>query len=287
LSKQYACLWYNGDDEQHTAQAVAMTYTIIGWVLQGGVILSATIIVIGLCLEALRPDKFAPQKLHLFPQAVIALGLLLLVATPVVRVAVSIVVSTVAKFVEQAWTTLVYAALDQSSLPAFLIAFGQVISPGHVRESTRAGTCPLRTSASPTTLTCMLICIRAWPARARCPSTGFFPPTCSRRERVASNTALRSLGRWLLAWLPMPLAIERAMHIHARIEVGIRLVVTHWASEQLAPPRLDALAAKVREPLPLGAAAAAILAGAMRIHLDGHGACGVCLVFAVSIDLAA
>jgi len=86
--------------------AVATTYTIIGWVLQGGVILSAAVIVIGLFLEFLQPNKFAPQKLQFFPQtfgqvwagllvlrpqAVIALGLLLLIATPVVRVAVSIV----------------------------------------------------------------------------------------------------------------------------------------------------------------------------------------------------
>ena len=41
-------------------------------------------------------------------------------------------------------------------------AFGQVSSPGHARESTRAGTYPLWTSEIPTTLTCLLICIRAW-----------------------------------------------------------------------------------------------------------------------------
>ena len=79
---------------------------MIGWVLQGGVILSAAVIVIGLFLELLQPNKFAPQKLQMFPQsfgqvwagllilrpqAVIALGLLLLIATPVARVAVSIV----------------------------------------------------------------------------------------------------------------------------------------------------------------------------------------------------
>jgi len=79
---------------------------VIGWVLQGGVLLSAAIIVIGVLLEALQPNKFAPQKLQLFPhtfdqvwvgllilrpQAVIALGLLVLIATPVVRVAVSVV----------------------------------------------------------------------------------------------------------------------------------------------------------------------------------------------------
>ncbi|HJT59297.1 MAG TPA: TSUP family transporter [Ktedonobacteraceae bacterium] len=91
---------------QATAQAVGTIYTLIGWVLQGGVILSAAVIVLGVLLEALRPDKFAPQKLELFPQtfaqvwtgllvlrpqAVITLGLLLLIATPVMRVAVSIV----------------------------------------------------------------------------------------------------------------------------------------------------------------------------------------------------
>ena len=93
-------------DRQQTAKAVTTTYTVIGWVLQGGVLLSAAIIVIGVLLEALQPNKFAPQKLQLFPhtfdqvwvgllilrpQAVIALGLLVLIATPVVRVAVSVV----------------------------------------------------------------------------------------------------------------------------------------------------------------------------------------------------
>ncbi len=82
-------------------------YAIIGSVLQGGVILSATVILIGILLEAFQPNKFAPQKLQSFPQtfsqvgagllvfrpqAVITLGLLLLIATPVVRVAVSILV---------------------------------------------------------------------------------------------------------------------------------------------------------------------------------------------------
>ncbi|HKF36526.1 MAG TPA: signal peptidase I, partial [Ktedonobacteraceae bacterium] len=109
-------------------------------------------------------------------------------------------------------------------------AFGQVSSPGAVRERTRAGTCPRWTSDSPTTLTCMLTCIRAWPAKAWCPSTGFFPPTCSRRERVASTTALGSPGRRLLANLPMPLAIERAVHIHARKLFGTSSKKLSWLS---------------------------------------------------------
>jgi uncharacterized membrane protein YfcA/uncharacterized membrane protein len=81
-------------------------YALIGWVLQGGVLLSAAVIVFGLVLELFQPNKFAPQKLQNFPQtfdqvwagllvlrpqAVIALGLLLLIATPVMRVAVSVI----------------------------------------------------------------------------------------------------------------------------------------------------------------------------------------------------
>jgi uncharacterized membrane protein YfcA/uncharacterized membrane protein len=88
------------------ATKTAATYAIIGWVLQGGVILSAAVIIFGIFLESLQPNKFEPQKLQSFPQtfsqvwagllilrpqAVIALGLLLLIATPVVRVAISIV----------------------------------------------------------------------------------------------------------------------------------------------------------------------------------------------------
>ncbi|GAC1664356.1 MAG: hypothetical protein PVS3B3_36080 [Ktedonobacteraceae bacterium] len=91
--------------EQQTKKAVNTTYAMIGWILQGGVMLSAAVILLGLLMLSLQPDKFAPQKLQLFPQtfsqvwigllalrpqAVITLGLLLLIATPVVRVAASI-----------------------------------------------------------------------------------------------------------------------------------------------------------------------------------------------------
>jgi uncharacterized membrane protein YfcA/uncharacterized membrane protein len=88
------------------AKAVENTYVVIGWVLQGGVLISAAVILIGLILMALEPNKYSPQKLLIFPhnfaqvgtelvsfrpEAVIMLGLLLLIATPVLRVAVSIV----------------------------------------------------------------------------------------------------------------------------------------------------------------------------------------------------
>src|SRR5947208_108847 len=125
---------------KQTAKA-NITYIIIGWVLQGGVILSAAIIVIGLFLVSLQPDKFAPQKLQLFPQtfgqvwtgllilrpqAVIALGLLLLIATPVLRVAVSIV----AFAVERDWHFVVITLLVLLILLFSIFYVGAVVVVG-------------------------------------------------------------------------------------------------------------------------------------------------------------
>ncbi len=79
--------------------------TLIGWILQGGVILSAAVIALGLLLLPTRPGGLSPQRLLDFPQtldqvvlglliprpqSIIALGLFILIATPVIRVAVSI-----------------------------------------------------------------------------------------------------------------------------------------------------------------------------------------------------
>ena len=80
---------------------------LIGWVLQGGVILSAAVIILGLILLPFHPGGFTGHRLLNFPQtvgevwsglrvlqpqAIIMLGLLLLIATPIIRVAVSIVI---------------------------------------------------------------------------------------------------------------------------------------------------------------------------------------------------
>jgi uncharacterized membrane protein len=77
---------------------------MIGIVLQGGVVVSAAIIVAGVLLALLKSDP-ASSQLHSFPQsvdqiwasllelqpqAIITLGILLLIATPVLRVAISI-----------------------------------------------------------------------------------------------------------------------------------------------------------------------------------------------------
>lgn len=84
------------------------TSTIIGWILRVGVILSTTIILVGVLLLLLQPGGLTAQSMDLgmFPhtlaqvwsgllmlrtQAVIASGLLLLIATPVVTVITSAV----------------------------------------------------------------------------------------------------------------------------------------------------------------------------------------------------
>src|SRR5262245_41755437 len=77
----------------------------IGWILQGGVLLSAAVICAGIGLwilgvgqQAHEPSQVFPHTLSgvwnglvaLHPQAIITLGLLLLLATPVVRVFASV-----------------------------------------------------------------------------------------------------------------------------------------------------------------------------------------------------
>lgn len=79
--------------------------SVIGWILQGGVMLSSAVICAGIVLWIVRIGQHQSQQLLVFPhtpgevwsgllalhpQAVIALGLLLLLATPVVRVFASI-----------------------------------------------------------------------------------------------------------------------------------------------------------------------------------------------------
>jgi uncharacterized membrane protein len=78
----------------------------IGWILQGGVLTSAAVICVGLILLFLHPERLSDQHLLVFPhtlgqvkdglltlhpQAFITLGLVLLIATPVIRVLASII----------------------------------------------------------------------------------------------------------------------------------------------------------------------------------------------------
>ncbi|HEX4208707.1 MAG TPA: TSUP family transporter [Ktedonobacteraceae bacterium] len=84
-----------------------VTNVILSWILQGGVILSAAVILLGFILLPTHPGGLSLERLlhfpqsfsalltglqQLHPQSIITLGLLLLIATPVVRVAASIVI---------------------------------------------------------------------------------------------------------------------------------------------------------------------------------------------------
>lgn len=89
--------------QRHTAFSMN---EVIGWILQGGVIISSAVICVGLVLALIHPGQLASKQTLVFPhtladvwsgllvgqpQSVIALGLLLLLATPVIRVTASIV----------------------------------------------------------------------------------------------------------------------------------------------------------------------------------------------------
>ena len=103
----------------------------IGWILQGGVLLSMAVIVFGLLLMVLGPGGFSLQRAFLFPQslsqvgagllawqpqAVITLGLLLLIATPILRVATSMVVFTFERDRKYMIITLIVLAILLLSL---------------------------------------------------------------------------------------------------------------------------------------------------------------------------
>ncbi len=116
--------------QQETKASVFATRTI-GWVLQGGVIISALVIVIGLVLLPTQPGGLSPERLLRFPQTlsqvgaslvalrpqgIIALGLLLLIATPVLRVAVSVVTFALEKDRKYVVITLIVLAILLFSL---------------------------------------------------------------------------------------------------------------------------------------------------------------------------
>jgi uncharacterized membrane protein YfcA len=86
--------------------ASSLMNSIIGWVLLGGVLLSSAIILVGFLLLITRPGALSGNRTDIFPhsfselwirllglhpQAIIIAGLLLLIATPVLRVTISII----------------------------------------------------------------------------------------------------------------------------------------------------------------------------------------------------
>ena len=90
-----------------------------------------------------------------------------------------------------------------------------------------------------------------------------------------------------MARQPMPFTIKRAMHIHRAIVIGIGFIVTDGTAKQLSPFLDDALAASIGEPLPLGAAARAILRCSMWIDFDRDDALCIGFLSGVLINFAA
>ena len=99
---------FSQDNQKKTQHTKDYTSNTIGWILRGGVILSATIILIGFVLLLVHiegqpgfvmsigtsPHSFSQVWSGLKvlqPQAIIATGLLLLIATPVITVTTSLV----------------------------------------------------------------------------------------------------------------------------------------------------------------------------------------------------
>src|SRR5690242_1635085 len=89
------------------------------------------------------------------------------------------------------------------------------------------------------------------------------------------------------ARLPVKLVEKAMMHIHAGVPIRVGLIAAMRAPEQPTPRLFDTLALTQGEPLPLEATARAILAGAMRVDLDGHDSFDKGFLARFLIDLAA
>jgi uncharacterized membrane protein YfcA/uncharacterized membrane protein len=116
--------------------------TIIGWILLGGVSLSAAVILIGLIMLLFSPGGISVHRLQTFPQtldqvwagllilrpqAVIAAGLVLLIATPVMRVAISVI--TFALEHDRRYVVLTLCVLVALLLSIFLV--GNAVTNEH------------------------------------------------------------------------------------------------------------------------------------------------------------
>jgi uncharacterized membrane protein YfcA/uncharacterized membrane protein len=132
----------DGQLDQRTDDArmslVRQTELIISYVLRGGVYISAAVILVGVILFYTRPhpaeaDLTYPHNLNAIlpalgagsPVAIITLGLLILLATPVIRVAVSIV----AFAVERDWLYVCITLVVLTLLLTSILALGNIF--GH------------------------------------------------------------------------------------------------------------------------------------------------------------
>ena len=119
------------EEQQEAKQSKDYISSIIGWILQMGVMLSAGIILIGLLMLPFYGKGLSLSELLTFPrtfsqiwsglwvlqpESIIALGLLLLIATPVLRVVTSVVVFALERDKKYVIITLMVLAILLSSL---------------------------------------------------------------------------------------------------------------------------------------------------------------------------
>ncbi|HEV8193382.1 MAG TPA: DUF1634 domain-containing protein [Ktedonobacterales bacterium] len=120
------------DDSSNSGQQLAQAELIISYVLRGGVLLSAGVILLGVMLfyirYAAKPQSVDTQTYphslggvvqgvtHGNPLAVISLGLLILLATPTLRVVISIITFAI----ERDW---LYTAITALVLFILLVSF--------------------------------------------------------------------------------------------------------------------------------------------------------------------
>src|SRR5215471_656059 len=124
------------------------------------------------------------------------------------------VVSSVARFTEQTWTT-VRAAPSQSTSASVPAAFQHGNGSGMSERACGLERAPFGPAASPTTFNCMLVCIRAWGGSQGLPSPPFSHPASSRAGRCASA----AWGFWLVFALGLPteLGVKTVMQIRTAV----------------------------------------------------------------------
>jgi uncharacterized membrane protein YfcA/uncharacterized membrane protein len=133
-------------NERHIGPASEPTFVrraelIISYVLRGGVLLSAAVILAGVALRFTQPNAVGggefihyphtlsavlPEIMERSPEGVITLGLLILLATPVLRVAVSVA----AFALERDWRYVLITLIVLVLLLASILALGSVLGNG-------------------------------------------------------------------------------------------------------------------------------------------------------------
>ncbi len=128
----------------------------------------------------------------------------------------------------------------------------------------QTGTCPRWTNDSPTTFRAGSSACGPGLLHWDC------PPQASPLRPVAAEGGLDSSTASFEPRLPVPLLVERVMHVDRGVVIGMSFIVAHRTSEQLATLLCDADPTTDGEPLPPGSTSRAKLRCPMCIGFYGH-----------------